>query len=105
MSIDLAVPCGIILNELISNAIKHGLQNAGGEIKLTLRRGPDDTCLLAVDDDGVGIPRGLDVNSNRSLGLRLVRSLAKQIRGSFELLRTEPGTSARVEFPVGAPAR
>ncbi len=103
MSIDLAIPCGLILNELISNAIKHGMPHTGGEIKLTLVRRPDHSCSLAVNDSGVGVPRELDVNSNRSLGLRLVRSLTKQIGGSFELLRTEPGTLAQLEFPVGAP--
>jgi PAS domain S-box-containing protein len=103
MSIDLAIPCGLILNELISNAIKHGLPRTGGEIKLTLVRRPDHSCSLVVNDSGAGVPRDLDVNSNHSLGLRLVRSLTKQIGGSFELLRTEPGTSAQIEFPVGSP--
>jgi PAS domain S-box-containing protein len=103
MSIDLAIPCGLILNELISNAIKHGLPPAGGEIKLTLVRRPDDTCLLAVNDSGAGVPLDLDVNTNRSLGLRLVRALTTQIRGSFQLQRTEPGTLAQVEFPIIAP--
>ena len=57
MSIDLAVPCGLILNELISNAFKHGFPNGGiGEIKVTLRAQPEDKCLLCVEDSGVGIP-------------------------------------------------
>lgn len=101
MTIDVAVPCGLILNELISNAIKHGFAGGErGEIKITLRSGPQESCVLRVDDTGRGIPLDLDVKSNRSLGLRLVRSLTKQIRGSFELVRTEPGTSARVQFPA-----
>jgi PAS domain S-box-containing protein len=101
MSIDLAVPCGLILNELISNAFKHGFSNAqGGEITVALLADFNGECLLRVDDYGAGIPAGFDVNTNKSLGLRLVRSLTKQIRGSFELVRTEPGTSARVQFPV-----
>jgi PAS domain S-box-containing protein len=105
MSIELAVPCGLILNELISNAIKHGLPQGGGEITLTLRRLPNDRCLLSVDDSGTGVPDGLDLDSHRSLGLRLVQSLTKQIRGTFVLQRIQPGTSARVEFPVDALAR
>jgi two-component sensor histidine kinase len=101
MSIDLAVPCGLILNELISNAFKHGFCNAReGEITVALLADSGGRCLLRVDDNGAGIPADLDVNSKKSLGLRLVGSLTKQIRGSFELLRTEPGTSARVQFPV-----
>lgn len=101
MNADLAVPCGLILNELISNAFKHGFLNgAGGEIKVTLRNGPEGTCTLCVEDDGVGIPAGLDVNTNSSLGLRLVRSLTQQIRGVFEVIKIDPGTSARLQFTV-----
>jgi len=100
MSADLAVPCGRILNELISNAFKHGFPNGGGEISLTLRRGPGDQCSLWVDDSGVGIPASLDIETSKSLGLRLVRSLTQQIRGSFELVKIDAGTSARLQFKV-----
>jgi two-component sensor histidine kinase len=97
----LAVPCGLILNELISNAFKHGFPNGGsGEIKVTLRAQPEGQCLLCVEDSGVGIPADLDVNIKKSLGLRLVRSLTEQIRGSFELVKIDPGTSARLRFTV-----
>jgi len=101
MSADLAIPCGLILNELISNAFKHGFPNgAGGEIKLTLRKKPGGLCILCVQDSGVGIPAEMDVSKNKSLGLRLVRSLAHQIRGAFELIRVDPGTSANLQFTV-----
>lgn len=101
MSIDLAVPCGLILNELISNAFKHGFPgSAGGEIKVTLRSGPEGSCTLCVQDSGVGLPSDLDIDKNKSLGLRLVRSLTQQIRGAFELVRIEPGTSANLQFKV-----
>lgn len=99
MGVDLAVPCGLILNELISNALKHGFPNsASGEIRLKLRCGPDAGCTVTVEDSGVGIPTDLDLNTDKSLGLRLVRSLTQQIRGTFELVRTNPGTSARLHF-------
>jgi two-component system, sensor histidine kinase PdtaS len=98
---DLAVPCGLILNELISNAFKHGFPNdTGGEIRLTLRREEGDQCSLWVDDSGVGIPVTLDIDTSKSLGLRLVRSLTQQIGGSFELVRIDAGTSARLQFKV-----
>jgi two-component sensor histidine kinase len=101
MSADLAVPCGLILNELISNAFKHGFPSSvGGEITLTLRSGTDGKCSLFVEDSGVGIPADLDVNESKSLGLRLVRSLTQQIRGSFDLVKTDSGTSARLQFKV-----
>jgi two-component sensor histidine kinase len=101
MDADLAVPCGLILNELISNALKHGFPNsAGGEIKVTLRSGADGRCTLCVEDSGVGIPADLEVHTSQSLGLRLVRSLAQQIHGTFELVRIDPGTSAHLLFTV-----
>lgn len=106
MSIDFAVLCGLILNELISNAFKHGFPNGvGGEIKLTLSSGPDGNCSLFVEDNGAGIPADLDVQSNKSLGMRLVRSLTRQIRGSFELVKIDRGTSACLHFTVDPHAR
>lgn len=106
MSADLAVSCGLILNELISNAFKHGFpNNVGGEIKLTLRSGPEGECSLCVEDNGVGIPADLDVNTSGSLGLRLVRSLTQQMRGSFELVKAGRGTSACLHFRVDRHAR
>ena len=102
MSIDLAVPCGLILNELISNAFKHGFPHGGsGEIKVTLRAQSENRCQLCVEDSGVGIPADPYVTAKKSLGLRLVRSLTEQIHGSFELTKTNPGTSARLQFTVG----
>jgi two-component sensor histidine kinase len=101
MSADMAIPCGLILNELISNAFKHGFPTGGGgEIKLTLRSGPEGKCSPCVEDSGVGIPVGLDVSARKSLGLMLVRSLTRQIRGSFELVNIDPGTSACLQFTV-----
>ena len=101
MSADLAIPCGLILNELISNAFKHGFPNgAGGDIKVTLHKKEDGTCTLCVQDSGVGIPAHLDLNRNKSLGLRLVRSLTHQIGGAFELVKNSPGTLANVQFTV-----
>ena len=99
MSADLAVPCGLILNELVSNAFKHGFPNgAKGEINVTLRRGPEQRCTLSVEDNGVGIPADLDVNTSKSLGLRLVRSLTLQIHGAFELVKSDLGISAQLQF-------
>jgi two-component sensor histidine kinase len=111
MSADLAVPCGLILNELVSNAFKHGFpersfsgssvpERTAGEIKLTLRSGADGRYTLSVQDTGVGIPAGLDFKTNQSLGLKLVRLLTQQIRGSFELVRSDPGTVAHLHFKV-----
>ncbi len=101
MKVDLAIPCGLILNELISNALKHAFPGAsGGQIQVTLRREPDGQFSLCVEDNGAGVPSGLDVGKSKSLGLRLVRTLAKQIRGTFELIKLDHGTSACLKFAV-----
>lgn len=101
MDADLAIPCGLILNELISNALKHGFPNrSGGEVKVMLKKETEGRCTLCVEDSGVGIPADLEAHANRSLGLRLVRSLAQQIQGTFELIRVNPGTSAHLHFTV-----
>ena len=102
MSVDLALPCGLILNELISNAFKHGFpEGVAGVIELSSRTtGDPGRYTLSVHDNGIGIAPGVDVNTSNSLGLRLVRLLTKQIHGSFELSGSERGTSARLEFTV-----
>ena len=106
MGVDLALPCGLILNELVSNALKHGFPDGeGGEIKLTLHCQPGGRCILSVEDSGVGIPDGLDINTNKSLGLKLVRLLTQQIRGSFAFVKSGPGTSANLQFMVDQNAR
>ena len=101
MSVDLAVLCGLILNELITNALKHGFPNGlGGQIKVTLERGPEGKCKLCVEDSGVGVPAELDAHAGKFLGLRLVRSLTRQIRGTFDLVKIERGTLACLHFTV-----
>ena len=101
MGVDLAIPCGLILNELVSNAFKHGFpQGMGGEIHLTLRGDSMGRYTLCVQDSGVGIPVGVDVDTSQSLGLKLVRLLTQQIHGSFEVVKSDPGTSAKLHFTV-----
>lgn len=99
VGIDLAVPCGLVLNELISNAFKHGFPDGkGGEIHLKLQSSTDGQCTMSVEDTGVGLPDGMDIAKSRSLGLKLVRLLTQQIRGSFELSGGHPGTLALLKF-------
>jgi len=101
MSVDSAVLCGLILNELISNALKHAFPDgAGGQVRVTLHSGPEGKCRLCVEDSGVGIPAALDFEASKSMGMRLVRSLTRQIRGSFELLKVDRGTTACLHFTV-----
>ncbi|MEW6736294.1 MAG: histidine kinase dimerization/phosphoacceptor domain -containing protein [Acidobacteriota bacterium] len=101
MSMDIAIPCGLILNELISNAIKHAFPNhQGGEIRLRLCRKENNTCRIEVNDNGIGLPADLDIKSAQSLGLRLIRALTRQINGGFEFVRTDTGTQASLTLEV-----
>ena len=98
LDIDLAVPCGLILNELISNAFKHAF-SAGqqGRVRIGLKAGAGGELVLEVEDDGVGIPAGLDLRQTKSLGLQLVHTLVAQIKGKLELCR-EGGTTFVIRF-------
>ena len=101
MGADLAVPCGLILHELISNALKHGFPDSRvGEIKVTLHSKLDGRCTLCVEDSGAGIADDLEAHTDKSLGLRLVRSLTQQIHGTFEIIKNNPGSSAFLHFTV-----
>src|SRR5262249_22137120 len=83
-------PAALILNELITNAAKHGAAaGGGGTIRVALAREPDGF-VLSVEDDGPGFD--LQAVRSRSSGLRLIEGLSRQIRGQFDVRRT-PGAS------------
>ncbi len=100
LPLDQAIPCGLIINELISNALKYAFPGGrSGRITVSLERNAAGVALLRVSDDGVGLPKELDARDSNSLGLKLVFSLATQIRGSVELLR-DNGTEFCVTFQL-----
>lgn len=97
MNIDIAVPCGLILSELVTNALKHAFPiDHAGAIRVALHKHGDGRCLLQVADTGVGLPGNLVPESSPTLGLRLIRALARQVDGHFEIIPTHPGTEARL---------
>jgi PAS domain S-box-containing protein len=98
LPIDVAVPCGLILNELVSNALKHAFpEGRRGVIRIELRRG-DEADELVVRDDGIGFPAGADFRSEATLGLRLVQTLADQIDGKLSA-SSNGGTEIRLQIP------
>ncbi len=104
--IDTAIPCGLILNELITNALKHAFP-AGrqGHLQLALRRIGDDLIQLEVSDDGTGLPPGFNPDQDGHLGLQLVNSLAEnQLRARVSFLG-EAGVTCRLEFKDNLYAR
>ena len=101
MSIDVAVPCGLILNEIVANAVKHAFPGGrSGSIHLSLSQPDARTCVLEVRDDGTGLPEGFDPAGGHSLGLHLIRSLSRQVNGTYEFLPASPGTLARLTLNV-----
>ncbi|MGB3263381.1 MAG: PAS domain S-box protein [Microcoleus sp.] len=98
MNIDTAVPCGLIINELVTNSLKYAFKGkTQGTININFTLDNNGVCVLNVTDSGIGFPQDLDYRNARTLGLRLVGSLVKQIRGKIELLETA-GTSFKITF-------
>ena len=98
LSIKRAIPCGLMINELITNALKHAFPgDRGGTICVTLGRA-DDKLQLEVRDDGVGLPESWDIRTSESLGLRLVRTLTRQLAGDLAV-HGQPGTCFQITFP------
>jgi PAS domain S-box-containing protein len=113
LDLDMAIPCGLIVNELVSNALKYAFPPSEGgtpdqgrppgegrrdEICVQVRAQEDGRLALAVGDNGVGLPPDLDLSSSESLGLRLVSMLTEQLRGRLELDRSG-GTRFTITFP------
>ncbi|WNZ47339.1 sensor histidine kinase [Leptolyngbya boryana CZ1] len=96
LSSNRAVPVGLILNELVSNALKHGLAEEFGEITVSLRI-TDAQITLIVSDSGERFPTDLDLMSPRSLGFQLINSLVQQIDGILTVSRI-PNTMIAVRF-------
>jgi two-component sensor histidine kinase len=102
LGVDQAVPCGLILNELITNALKYAFAGAGrGSLWIDLRALPGQNVELSVRDDGPGLPADLDIHKASSLGLQLVTGLTAQLRGTVEVAR-EHGAEFKIVFPMGA---
>ena len=98
LNINTAIPCGLIVNELISNALKHGFpENRSGEVGVELHRVEGDGYMLRVRDDGVGFPEGLDFRTTETLGLQIVTTLVSQLDARLELERTQ-GTVFTLQF-------
>jgi PAS domain S-box-containing protein len=98
LAIDTAIPCGLIINELVSNSLKHGFpEHHGGEICLSFQHGDNGQFILSISDNGVGMGSDFDFRNTSSLGLQLVCRLTKQLEGSIELNR-ERGTEFKIAF-------
>jgi two-component sensor histidine kinase len=102
MSIDQAVPCGLIVNELLTNSLNHAFADGrAGEIKIALHQA-DGRVRLAVSDDGVGLPEDLEQRRGESLGLQIVSDLVRQLGGVLTI-GPAPAPVFAVVFPLSPP--
>jgi two-component sensor histidine kinase len=106
LGIDSAVPCGLIINELVSNALKHAFPQTGtstgekeNEVRVELGADPDRQVTLIVSDNGIGFPQDVDFRNTESLGMQLVTTLVNQLNGSLEL-DSNDGTQFTIRFPM-----
>ncbi len=90
IDLDRAIPCGLIINELVTNALKHGCQmNRKCEVSVNLVTTPDRQLILTVENRGDTLPVNFDLQNPRSMGLKLVVTLVKQLKGTVEFERGE----------------
>jgi PAS domain S-box-containing protein len=98
LSIETAIPCGLIINELVSNALKYAFpQGRAGVIEVELQVSDQRQLLLTVKDNGIGLPTGIDFRRVKSLGLTLVMTLVKQLKGNIEF-HSQSGTEFEIAF-------
>src|SRR5947209_3050822 len=98
LDLDLAVPCSLIVNELVSNALKHAFPDGrAGRVCVELQPFGDKQHVLVVGDDGLGLPPALDCHRADSLGLQLVDDLTQQLHGSLVVSR-DGGTTFTIAF-------
>ena len=101
LTIDTAIPCGLIISELVSNALKYAFPSGRqGTIQVALRAESGDYYTIVVKDNGIGLPTNLNLKTSKSLGLQLVNVLTEQLEGTLEL-DCSSGTEFTIRFPPG----
>ena len=94
LNIDTAIPCGLIINELVTNSIKHAFpEGTSGDIKVIMDQ-DDDKYHLEISDNGIGLPQN-SISKSSTLGILLVNSLVGQLDGSIEVIRNQ-GTTYQI---------
>jgi two-component sensor histidine kinase len=99
VGIDTAIPCGLIVNELVSNSLKHAFRiNQIGNIEIKVKK-EDNNIMLCINDNGVGLPDDFDIETAESLGIQLVTTLVKQLDGTINIDSSRTGTEIVIIFP------
>jgi PAS domain S-box-containing protein len=99
VSSDIAISCGAIVNELVTNTLKYAFSDErSGQIHITLKSQDRHHIILKIGDNGIGLPLGFDWQNTEYLGLQIVATLVNQIQGSIDLTNKEPGTEFTIIF-------
>jgi PAS domain S-box-containing protein len=103
LSVDKAIPCGLIINELVTNALKHAFPDGRrGTVQVTLRDQGAGQLQLSVVDDGIGLGTDFDAENSVSMGLTLITTLVEQLKGRLTIMRS-PGATFGITFPLETP--
>jgi len=97
---DRAIPAVLLVNELITNAVKYAYPAGNCQVWVTLSRRSEDSLVISVRDEGTGLPPSFDIKSGRRLGMRLVDSFSQQLQGDLQVLRKDPGTEFVLTVPL-----
>jgi len=95
---DTAMPCGLLITEIVSNSLKYGFpNNREGEINIQFRKVPEKKVLMTIADNGIGLPDGFDIEKSESLGMQLIIALTSQLDGELKF-SGESGTRFSITF-------
>ncbi|WP_171032746.1 two-component regulator propeller domain-containing protein [Fodinibius saliphilus] len=99
LGVDQGIPCGLILNELVSNAYEHAFKNQDtGRIQIKMEEDEEHNIKLIIADNGQGLPEDFDISKSDSLGLSLIDTLSMQLKGDFEFRNTGNGAEFELVF-------
>jgi two-component sensor histidine kinase len=97
---DRAIPAVLLVSELVTNAAKYAYPSNHCQVWVTLSRGAEQSVIISVRDEGVGLPPGFDLKSGRRLGMRLVDSFSQQLQGDLQVFHRNPGTEFVLTIPL-----
>src|SRR5659263_70088 len=99
INIDNAVPCGLIINELVTNSLKYAFPEGGqGKIQISVKSKENNMIQLSISDDGIGIPKDLDIRNAKTLGLALITALSENQLDGELIINREKGTEFQINF-------
>ncbi|KAF5029195.1 Histidine kinase-, DNA gyrase B-, and HSP90-like ATPase [anaerobic digester metagenome] len=97
LGIDTLIPLGLIINELITNSLKHAFPNKKGKININLKTTNTNILNLKITDNGIGIPQTINIKNTQTLGLKIVKILTEQLDGTIQLNKNN-GTNYKITF-------